>query len=394
MAAPVDIELICSANPFSLAELTRGIASYAVRQAGWRLTVTPAGPGTAVETMRRSPARGLVLTLQDREEAVAAAAAGRVVVNVIGHGDATVVPTVAPDEEAIGRAGAAHLVELDRETLAFLGVTDAWSVEREAGFVAEAQRLGRRPVVARDDRGERPGWEEVHQLRWLPGWLEQLPKPAAVMVCSDRVATVVLSVCESLSLRIPDEVALLGVDNYELRCEFSRVPLSSIDANHTGIGYEAAMLLHRLLEGAVPPREPIRVPHNGVFVRRSTQRSSADPDVAAAAAFIRQHLDEPITVDNVAAHVHLSRSTLERRFRRHLGHAPGDELRLARLERARHMLLHTDLPLIQIVVATGFASQSYFTRAFARHFGSTPSAYRLRRHAGAPASPAPLSADE
>ena len=148
-------------------------------------------------------------------------------------------------------------------------------------------------------------------------WVDSLPKPVGLMACNDLRAHQVLMVCSERNIAVPDEVAVIGVDNDELICELCHPPLSSIEQNPERAGYEAAALLDRLLDGKTPPVAPIVIEPLGVVHRQSTDVVAVgDADVAAAIRFIRTHACDGIRVGDSLAHVHTSRSTLDRRRNR------------------------------------------------------------------------------
>jgi LacI family transcriptional regulator len=176
---------------------------------------------------------------------------------------------------------------------------------------------------------------------------------------------------------VPEEVAVLGVDNDEAICEISDPMLSSIAVRHDRIGFHAAELLDQLMLGRTRPREPLMVGLPTIVVRRSTDiQSIADRDVAEAVRYIREHACGKICVEGVAAHVALSYTTLKRRFRRVLSRSVHDEITRARIERGRELLSETEMTLPQIAEATGFCHQAYFGVVFKSHTGMTPSEFR------------------
>jgi LacI family transcriptional regulator len=172
-------------------------------------------------------------------------------------------------------------------------------------------------------------------------------------------------------------VAVVGVDNEKVFCELCDPPLSSVEPNPRQVGYEAAELLDRLMAGDQPPARPKLIAPLRVVVRQSTDVLGVDdPDVSAAMRYIREHACSGASVADVTGHVLLSRSALERQFRRHLGHSPQEEIRLVQLKRVKQLLSETDLSLESIAKLAGYKHPEYMSVVFKRTVGQTPGEYR------------------
>ncbi|HEV7300721.1 MAG TPA: DNA-binding transcriptional regulator [Tepidisphaeraceae bacterium] len=211
-------------------------------------------------------------------------------------------------------------------------------------------------------------------------WLASLPKPLGVLACNDDWGEQVIDQCKAHGLAVPEDVAVVGVDNDDIRCELAPVPLSSVALGTRRIGFEAAALLDRLMRGEAAPRQRILIDPIGVVVRRSSDVLAVDdPDVAAAVRYIAAHASEPIDVQDVARATAVSRRALERRFRRALGRTPHDEVQRVHVARARELLAETDLPLPAVAKASGFMSRERMGHVFRQLTGTTPAAYRKGR---------------
>jgi LacI family transcriptional regulator len=196
------------------------------------------------------------------------------------------------------------------------------------------------------------------------------------LAANDDRARHVLEACRASGLRVPEDVAVLGVDNDEVMCELTDPPLSSIEHGAASLGYQAAAQLDRLMAGKKAQKLHTLVAPEGVVTRHSTDvLAIADPDVAAAMAFIHQHSCEPIGVASVADAIGMSRSTLETRFRR-VGRTIRGEIQRLRIERARFLIATTDLPIKQIAAMAGFTYAHYMTTVFHQSTGWTPAEYR------------------
>jgi LacI family transcriptional regulator len=191
--------------------------------------------------------------------------------------------------------------------------------------------------------------------------------------------------CRDAGLRVPEEVVVVGVDNDALLCELADPPLSSVALNAEAGGYRAAALLDRMMRAPTRSRTPERLLVEPIHVvtRRATDIVALDdPEVAAALHFIQNHATEPIVVSDIVEDVMISRRALELRFRSAIGRTLHAEIRRIHLERARRLLVETDLPITQVAEASEFGRASYLAHAFRQAFGSTPAHYRRRMRSG------------
>lgn len=290
------------------------------------------------------------------------------------------VPRVLLDHRAAGAMGAGHLVGLGVKSLLFYSHTVDRRVARIRGeaFIEKAK--------AYDVDVRELWWEprvsarkKLGRIAWLAGQLAALPRPLGVLAVNDVVAAEVIDAAEHAGLQVPGDIAVLGIDNDPVLTELGAVPLSSIDIARERVGYEAAALLDRLMDGEKPPREPILVAPAGVVTRRSTETLAvADPDVALAAKFIREHFREPITVADVAAHALLSRRRLQDKFLAAVGHGMSDEITRQRLEFSKHLLTQTNHKIAAISTMAGFGSVHRMSKVFRRVLHDTPQTYRRK----------------
>ncbi|TWT80179.1 Xylose operon regulatory protein [Planctomycetes bacterium CA13] len=288
------------------------------------------------------------------------------------------LPRIRSKMQAIGQLGARHLHERGFRHLAFCGFkNETWSTERRDGFFAEAATLGTHCDLYESVwRGKGvPRWDTDQDK--IASWIESLPKPVGIMACNDVRGQHVLNACQDSGDFVPEQVAVVGVDNNELLCNFCNPPLSSIQPNPLRIGFEAAMLLDQLMAGEQPDPMDHEIDPIGVVVRQSSDALGiADADVVAAIAFIRENAFSGVTVDQIADQVAVSRSHLERSFRKYLGHSPQHEIRWTQVKRIRQLLLETDLTLASIAKLVGFVHVEYMTVVFKRLTGQSPTAFR------------------
>jgi LacI family transcriptional regulator len=296
------------------------------------------------------------------------------------------VPRVSSDMAAIGRMAVEHLLERGFRHIAFSGYkNEVWSAERLAGVQEALISRGKicgiyeSPFQLRRQQG----WQEERAK--ICAWLETLPRPLGIVACNDVRGYGVLDACRSLDIAVPEEVAVVGVDNAETFCDLCDPPLSSVVPNADRIGYEAASLLNRLMAGESMGAINLLVPPREVKTRQSSDvLAVADPGIAMALRFIRENACDGIGVSDVVRHAALSRSALERGFRAYLGHSPQQEIRSVRLKRVQQLLAETDWPLTRIAEVSGFEYANYLMVRFKDAFGQTPSQWRKQNQRAAP----------
>jgi LacI family transcriptional regulator len=359
--------------------LLTGISNYVRAHRPWRLFGDPERAVAPVFDLASWDGDGLIIHLHTRELEAMARATGVPCVNVSGRMLRTEVPTVLPDNRAVGRLVATHFLERGFRQFAYTGFTGhGYAITRGNAFRATLESAGHECLMHESPaprEGARGSWER--QQSHLRAWVEALPRPVAVMACNDVRARQVAQICEEAGLRVPEDIALVGSDNDELICELSNPPLSSVDLAIERVGYQAAAMLDALMSGQPPPDAPVLVPPAGVITRRSSDLLAIDDaDVADAVRYIRDHAAEPVQVNDVVNATAVSRRVLERRFKRVLGHTVGDYLARTHVDRAAQLLIHTDLSMADIAARCGFNYIQQFNAVFKRHLHQTPRAYR------------------
>jgi LacI family transcriptional regulator len=283
------------------------------------------------------------------------------------------------DNAAMGAMAAEHLLDRGFRNFAYCGFEDMFGARsRGESFHRRITEAGFQTHVYKKPkpRGRR-SWED--EQIFMADWLKSLPKPVGLMTCTDDRSQDVVEACKVAALHVPEQVAIIGVDNDELVCELSSPPLSSIALNTQRSGYEAAALLDKLMS-----RKKIKMADQTIIVhpthvvtRQSTEiLAMEDRDVAAAVRFIRRHAKEMIQVDDVVDTVAVSRRSLEQRFRRELGRSVLDEIKRARVGQVGRMLVETNLSVSQIALALGYTGVENIARYFRSERGMSPVAYR------------------
>ncbi len=376
-ASPLRVALLIETSNRYARDLLHGIHDWVSRHGGWSLRLAPPArhPG-ALDWVTSWRGDGIIARVDSQAIARVLAATRLPVVDVSAERRKADFPRVSIDNRAVARMAAEHLSAKRFPHYAFCG--DArffWSRERGVAFRRDLNHRGA-PCLEFPEDGPTTG---AARMRRLGRWLKSLPKPVAVFACYDTRAHEVIEACRQSGLDVPGEVAVLGVDDDELICEFSDPPLSSVLPDARRTGFEAAALLSRLMAGdehaqAVSPEiAPVRV-----VERRSTEADAvADPHVVTALRYIRTHACDGIDVSDVLKAVPVSRTLLERKFVRIVGVTPHRMIKRRQLERVCQLLAESDLPIALIADATGFESASYLSAVFRRELKQSPREYRV-----------------
>ena len=365
------------ANPVPTARYA-GVARFA-REHGWCLTLEdPQFPPADWE------GDGVIVMLSAENEALADAVQRYrrkkmpVVDMMLARADIS-LPRVTSDNEAVGKLAAEHFGDRAFTNLAWYSTK--WSPIEEAryeSFAKNARRASPDKWVW-SDAGKPIAGIGDGRLRWIEAKLKKVGKPVGVFCQSDYDAMCVLKACQSAGLSVPEDVAILGCDDSEMICENQAVALSSVRDDHAEIGYEAAALLQRLMNGEKAPSKPKLIEPLGVTTRKSTDIIAAkDPILRNALAFIGDNFGKPMSASKIAKAVGTTRIRLDKAFAAELGRSPGAEVMRRRLARARYLLTDTDTKVIAIASQTGFCNAPYLIRSFKKVFGASPSVWRRR----------------
>jgi LacI family transcriptional regulator len=295
------------------------------------------------------------------------------VVNTSSRFRETDVVSIWPDHHAIGRAGAIHLIERGFRQLAYCGIKDHYYSEaRSEGFIDAARAARVQYSVFQSSEFDQVNVASSGVARDLTA----LPRPLGVMCCNDIRSRHVLDVCNALGFRVPQDVAIVGVDNDEVICQGLDPTLSSADPNAYRVGYDAVAVLERIMQGKGVPDRTI-VPPLGVVPRGSSNTTpSEDARVGRALEFIHANADRSINVLDVARRVGTSRRTLERHFRGALGKSVAHSIRKAHVELAKQLLIDTDLSLEEVAESAGMNYLRQMRIVFTKDVGISPSQFR------------------
>lgn len=360
-----------------------GISRYQRDHGGWDVFVDDGAQAELdPDWLSELPWNGVISRTTTPKLVEACAARGLPLIDV---NDCPLYPGVAkirPDNLAVGHMAAEDLYERGYRNLYFCGYENqSWSTERRDGFFEALRLLGCSPneYSLRVGEGFSPAIN-ASAIRQIAEWLSTLPKPAGIMAAHDLRGRQILAAAQQLGLMVPEELAVIGVNNDEVRCELSTPTLSSVATDNFRIGYLAAEELARSMAGEAPPRE-VRVDPLKIVTRNSTDSFAIeDRAISAALSIIRQEACQGITVEEVVRRASVPRARLERGFRFFLGRSPQAEIRRIQLLRIKQLLTETDLPLKQIALLTGFEHVEYMNVSFKRTVGQTPGRYRRFAH--------------
>ena len=288
------------------------------------------------------------------------------------------VPSIISDHVTIARYAVDHFVERHFHHFAYVGVERAlWSQMRRDAYVDVLKGSGHTCQVYSPISRRRflESWEGGQQD--LAEWLSELPKPVGVFAAHDLRGLCVLDACRRIGLLVPEQVAVIGVDNDEMLCNLADPPLSSVKLDLERMGYQAAAVLDQLMRGKKNPKKMSVVKPLSVVTRRSTDVVAiGDPLTAQAIRYIHQHSCNGITVDDIAKHCRVSRSYMERSFSKYLGTAPHEHIVRTKISRAKQLLSETDFSLSAIASKIGLSQAAYFSVLFKKEVGQTPGEFR------------------
>ncbi len=361
-----------------------GVARYAQAH-GWHLSA-----GLAYD--RRIPdgwsGDGIIAKLTESGPLSRFVTRTRVPVVNVGRGVGRPMPLVLIDEERVAKLAAEHFLGRGFEHFAWVGPRPGridkvprgmQRLERAGLFQQELRQAGRTCAILdwQQEVGERPDRWSAQQA-WYGARLKELPKPLAVFCWDDSTAADVIVACRVAGLSIPEQVAVLGVNNDELVCDALPVPLSSIDTDMEGRAFQAAALLDQMMDGKEVPSHTLIAP-KGLITRASSDILAIAHDATATALrFIWDNLHRPISVAQVADVAAISARGLHKAFVLRLHRTPIQEIIRARVQRAQELLRNTDDKITTIARRAGFSSGRNLFRVFRQHQNETPHAYRAR----------------
>jgi LacI family transcriptional regulator len=385
--------LIETSNAYSRG-LLHGIVAFARQHGPWSLVLSEHNRGDrAPAWLKNWDGQGVIARIENQ---AIADSLKNISVPVIDVSAARLIPSLPwfeTDDVAISHLAAEHLLERGFTQFAYAGDHRFnWSNWRAEHFANNIKAAGFPVQFYEPSRNFQP--DDDRQIDDLGRWISGLPKPVGILACYDFRGQQILDACRRHDIAVPDEVAVIGVDNDDLICELCDPPLSSVAPNSFRTGYEAAALLEQMFKGRKARGETHLIPPLGVVTRQSTDVLAIhDRNIARAINFIRKHACEGINVHDVIKAVPQSRRLLEKAFRKYIGRTPHQEIFRVQLDRVKKLLNETDLSIEEISERAGFSHVEYLSVAFKRELGMPPSRFRQQNRPAKPLAdpnPAPL----
>lgn len=373
---------VALALPLGLAFIERllnGFLDYAKQQGNWIFTRMPEQLSPSFEWLKHWQGDGALIMITSKHDLNVARSLKMPVVNLVAYLKSTGIPSVMVNHLEIGQMAASHLLEQHFRRFGYYGMRGMYySDQRCTGFARTIARHGGNCSTLEISPATTSIKIWRHQQEELDSWLKTLKPPVGIMASTDLRAGMVADACARLGLNVPDDVAIIGVDNDPVACEFCQPQLSSVSRNDRLVGQQAAALLDQLMAGTPPPKDPILIPPDGVIQRRSTETLAIDdPHVATAVQYIREHLNEKFGVERIIANSSLSRRRLEHHFSESMGCTPYVLINRLRVERAKQLLAKPGKQtLSRIATSCGFSELRRFRLVFRRITGKTPAQFR------------------
>ena len=368
--------LIETSNAYSRG-LLHGIAAYIRDHWPWSVYLTEHRRGESVSAwLGRWKIDGIIARIENAAIANVIRELKKPTVDLSAGRFVPSLPWVETDDLAVARLAADHLLERGFKHFAFCGDNHYdWSLWRERYFTRLIGEAGYECSVYNYRTTGNQKSEVITEK--VGAWLAGLPRPLGIMASYDFQGLQVLDACRIQGIQIPDEAAVIGVDNDEVYCELSDPPMSSVIPNTQRTGYLAAQLLDRMMSGEKLKDEQHRIEPLGVAARQSTDTLAIeDHNIVKAIRFIREHACEGISVKSVLKAVPQSRRVLETRFRKYVGRTPHDEIIRVQLDHVKKLLTESELSLEQIAERAGFRHAEYLSVVFREKVGTPPSRYR------------------
>ncbi|OCW93861.1 transcriptional regulator [Macellibacteroides sp. HH-ZS] len=261
---------------------------------------------------------------------------------------------------------------------AFYGFKGAiWSRERADGYSHEIEKHGHNLEILENDNKDREEWSYNHTI--LGNWLQSLPKPVALFACDDHFALQISETCNIYNINVPDDIAILGVDNDDLLCNISDPPLSSIVLDVENGGYNAGKLLHQLITKEIT--EPFNIVVNPLIIecRKSTEKYAvSDKHIRTILNYIEKNYANHLSVEELVKQVPLSRRVLEKKFKDETGESLYQYIQNFRIDQFTRLLLTTDYSLFEAALQSGFENYKNVSRVFRKYKSLSPAEYRKR----------------
>ncbi|WP_437185666.1 XylR family transcriptional regulator [Planctomicrobium sp. SH668] len=381
MNRPLKIALLIETSREYGRGLLRGVMQYEREHGPWTIFFETRGLFDAPPSWLATwDGHGILARVSTPEIADSIRASGIPTIDLSGSEYSTDHPSVITSNRGMVKLGFDHLWNQGYRNFAFCALPRGmfnWSDYRVQIMAEFAQAANcsfsyYQPNVPIDG-----------QLKWdrdeeqIAEWLLSLPKPVGLLATNDERALHVLEAARRLSLKVPEAVGIMGIDNDELLCNLANPTLSSVNCGVERVGYRAAVEMERILSGHPPIVGKTEIPPMGVVERQSTNLLMFDDEeMQKLVRELRANACDGLRVDQLLKQSSLSESTLQRRFRSLVGRSMKEEITRIRMDRARQLLAHTDLPISEIASRCGFNEPKQLSTVFHKKTGVTPQAYR------------------
>ncbi|MDY0168329.1 MAG: DNA-binding transcriptional regulator [Thermoguttaceae bacterium] len=368
----------------AMRKVVSGVMTFAHQRGNWNVFLPESHSGSSLESMLEGSWDGVIVGFDDSHGPDLL----RLSVPLIGVGGGygwfrpeMSIPYVGTDNTAVAQLAADHLLERGFVHFAYCGYNptpvNGCCHRRQEAFSEAVSRAGYSCAIHNAPDTTTETWEKLSAE--LAQWLISLPRPLGLMTCNDARALQIIEACRMVGLRVPEDVAVVGVDNEEAICPFTDPPLTSVDQGAHQTGYEAASLLDQWMDGEPVAPGQRSVSPVGIVARGSTEILAVDDrDVTAALRYIREHACGQIGLDDVSRAIDSTNATLRRRFKAVLGRTVHQEIQRVRLERAKRLLVSTDWTFQKIARQCGFCSTQHMSTRVRQATGHTPRQYRQR----------------
>lgn len=378
MKTPPKVALLIETSNAYARGLLRGIVGYVREHGSWSLYLSEHNRGDkAPSWLPHWKGDGIIARIENASMAKALKQVNVPTVDVSAARLIPALPWFETDDGAIAHLAAEHLMERGFTHFGYAGDSrfnwSNWRCEHFENCIRAAERTC---SVYEGPKHLAP--DDHENVERLAKWIAGLPKPVGIMACYDFRGQQVLDACRRMDIAVPDEVAVVGVDNDDLLCELSDPPLSSVAPNAYRTGYEAAALLEQMMGGRKVKGEAHLIAPMGVVTRQSTDVLAIhDRNIARAIHYIRKNACNGINVQDVIRAVPQSRRLMEKQFKKLIGRTPHQEIFRVQLDRVKQLLIDTELSLEEIAARAGFTHVEYLSVAFKREVGMPPSKFRI-----------------
>jgi LacI family transcriptional regulator len=372
-------------------ELMAGITEYLRDKGSWQLIVWPDSSQESLSFLKQRGCKGAFVSTPTTTKAKELLQLGIPVIAISTLQDMANLPFVSANSNEIAKLACEYFLKKKFRNFAFFGLTQAkWSLDRMESFSSYLARQNYKVHVFKEEQIPITNdfapftalWINTilntRQQKQLAEWFKQLPKPTAILAGCDIFACHLCNVAKEAGFKVPDEIAILGVDDDQAICNICDPPLSSIALNFKKAGYDAAKLLDKIISGQQTMQgQYIKIQPTHIESRGSTDIFAInDPDIVQVLKYIRQNSNKPLQIDEIASYVYISKRSLQLRFRKALGRSIHDEIVQAHFDIAKALLIETNLPIDEIAARSGFLYTSNMRRAFKQLASLLPQKYR------------------